>query len=35
MGIGGYRFGDFLRAGWPLAVTSYGLALLLTALFWL
>ncbi|NEJ21081.1 cation transporter [Rhizobium leguminosarum] len=35
MGIGGYRFGDFLRTGWPLAVTSYGLALLLTALFWL
>ncbi|AUW44214.1 SLC13 family permease [Rhizobium leguminosarum] len=35
MGIGGYRFSDFLRAGWPLAVTSYGLALLLTALFWL
>ncbi|TAU90240.1 SLC13 family permease [Rhizobium leguminosarum] len=35
MGIGGYRFRDFLRAGWPLAVTSYGLALLLTALFWL
>ncbi|MBY2920657.1 SLC13 family permease [Rhizobium leguminosarum] len=35
MGIGGYRFGDFLRAGWPLAVTSYGLALLLTGLFWL
>ncbi|CAN7537574.1 SLC13 family permease [Rhizobium leguminosarum] len=35
MGIGGYRFGDFLRVGWPLAVTSYGLALLLTALFWL
>ncbi|MEI1249318.1 SLC13 family permease [Rhizobium aouanii] len=35
MGIGGYRFGDFLRAGWPLAVTCYGLALLLIALFWL
>ncbi|MGO4118166.1 SLC13 family permease [Rhizobium ruizarguesonis] len=35
MGIGGYRFGDFLHAGWPLAVTSYGLALLLTVLFWL
>ncbi len=35
MGIGGYRFRDFLRAGWPLAVTSYGLALLLTGLFWL
>ncbi|MBY5770767.1 SLC13 family permease [Rhizobium laguerreae] len=35
MGIGGYRFSDFLRAGWPLAVTSYGLALLLTGLFWL
>ncbi|MGO7957708.1 SLC13 family permease [Rhizobium leguminosarum] len=35
MGIGGYRFGDFLRAGWPLAVSSYGLALLLTGLFWL
>ncbi|MGR9247673.1 SLC13 family permease [Rhizobium leguminosarum] len=35
MGIGGYRFSDFLRAGWPLAVTGYGLALLLTALFWL
>ncbi|QJX06683.1 MULTISPECIES: SLC13 family permease [Rhizobium] len=35
MGIGGYRFRDFLRAGWPLAVTTYGLALLLTGLFWL
>jgi di/tricarboxylate transporter len=35
MGIGGYRFSDFLRAGWPLAVASYGLALLLLALFWL
>ncbi|TBY74724.1 cation transporter [Rhizobium leguminosarum bv. viciae] len=35
MGIGGYRFSDFLRAGWPLAVSSYGLALLLTGLFWL
>ncbi|NNU69981.1 SLC13 family permease [Rhizobium sp. WYCCWR 11152] len=35
MGIGGYRFSDFLRVGWPLAVTSYGLALLLTGLFWL
>ncbi|ANP87011.1 SLC13 family permease [Rhizobium leguminosarum] len=35
MGIGGYRFRDFLRAGWPLAVSSYGLALLLTGLFWL
>ncbi|MBY3118297.1 SLC13 family permease [Rhizobium laguerreae] len=35
MGIGGYRFSDFLRAGSPLAVASYGLALLLTALFWL
>lgn len=34
MGIGGYRFSDFLRAGWPLAVTSYGLALFLLALFW-
>ncbi|KEC74401.1 SLC13 family permease [Rhizobium phaseoli] len=35
MGIGGYRFSDFLRAGWPLAVLSYGLALFLLALFWL
>lgn len=35
MGIGGYRFSDFLRTGWPLAVTSYGLALFLLALFWL
>jgi len=35
MGIGGYRFGDFLRAGWPLAVTCYGLTLLFVALFWL
>ncbi|AHG46703.1 cation transporter [Rhizobium leguminosarum bv. trifolii CB782] len=35
MGVGGYRFSDFLRAGWPLAVTSYGLALFLLALFWL
>ncbi|PDT00147.1 cation transporter [Rhizobium chutanense] len=35
MGIGGYRFSDFLRAGWPLAATSYGLALFLLAVFWL
>lgn len=35
MGIGGYRFADFLRAGWPLAVANYGLALILLALFWL
>ncbi|MBB3350827.1 di/tricarboxylate transporter [Rhizobium sp. BK049] len=35
MGIGGYRFSDFLRAGWPLAVATYGLALFLLALFWL
>ncbi|MBB4575657.1 SLC13 family permease [Rhizobium lentis] len=35
MGIGGYSFSDFLRAGWPLAVVSYGLALFLLALFWL
>ncbi|MBB2698258.1 UNVERIFIED_ORG: di/tricarboxylate transporter [Rhizobium esperanzae] len=35
MGIGGYRFSDFLRAGWPLAVLSYCLALFLLALFWL
>ncbi|AIC28754.1 divalent ion symporter protein [Rhizobium etli bv. mimosae str. IE4771] len=35
MGIGGYRFSDFLRAGWPLAVVSYNLALFLLALFWL
>ncbi|RFB90022.1 cation transporter [Rhizobium leguminosarum bv. trifolii] len=35
MGIGGYRFSDFLRAGWPLAVTSYSLTLFLLALFWL
>ncbi|MBB4293023.1 di/tricarboxylate transporter [Rhizobium leguminosarum] len=33
MGIGGYRFSDFLRAGWLLAVTSNGLALFLLALF--
>ncbi|MBX4959418.1 SLC13 family permease [Rhizobium lentis] len=35
MGIGGYHFSDFLRAGWPLAVASYILALFLLALFWL
>ncbi|MBY3599200.1 SLC13 family permease [Rhizobium bangladeshense] len=35
MGIGGYRFSDFLRAGWPLALGGYGLALFLLALFWL
>ena len=35
MGIGGYRFSDFLRAGWPLTVACYGLALFFLALFWL
>ncbi|RDJ08217.1 SLC13 family permease [Rhizobium grahamii] len=35
MGIGSYRFSDFLRAGAPLTLVSYGLALLLIYLFWL
>ncbi|MBX5215621.1 MULTISPECIES: SLC13 family permease [unclassified Rhizobium] len=35
MGVGGYRFSDFPRAGWPLAVATYGLALFLLVLFWL
>ncbi|TCL69871.1 SLC13 family permease [Rhizobium sp. BK251] len=35
MGIGGYRFSDFLRAGWPLAVFGYILTLLLIDLCWL
>jgi di/tricarboxylate transporter len=35
MSIGSYRFGDFLRAGWPLTLAGYTLALILIALFWL
>lgn len=35
MGVGGYRFGDFLRAGWPLTLMGYGLTFVLVALFWL
>lgn len=35
MSIGPYRFGDFLRAGLPLTVVSYGLGLLLITLVWL
>jgi len=35
MGIGSYRFSDFLKAGAPLTLVSYGLALLLIYLFWL
>src|SRR5262249_46267728 len=34
MGIGSYRFSDFLKAGAPLTLVSYGLALLLIYLFW-
>lgn len=35
MGIAGYRFTDFLRAGAPLALSSYVLALLLIYVFWI
>lgn len=35
MGIGGYRFTDFLRAGGPLAITSYVFTVLLIYVFWL
>ncbi|OWV92516.1 cation transporter [Rhizobium sp. R72] len=35
MGIGSYRFSDFLKAGAPLTVLSYGLTLILVYLFWL
>ncbi len=35
MSIGSYRFGDFLRAGWPLTLAGYILTLVLIALFWL
>jgi di/tricarboxylate transporter len=35
MGIGSYRFSDFLKTGAPLTVVSYGLTLLLVYLFWL
>ncbi|EJL58823.1 di-/tricarboxylate transporter [Rhizobium sp. CF122] len=35
MGIGSYRFSDFLKAGALLTVVSYGLTLLLIYLFWL
>ncbi|MBB3657996.1 di/tricarboxylate transporter [Rhizobium sp. BK650] len=35
MSIGSYRFSDFLRAGWPLALAGYIMTLILIALFWL
>jgi di/tricarboxylate transporter len=35
MGIGSYRFADFLKAGAPVALTSYILGLLLIYVFWL
>jgi di/tricarboxylate transporter len=35
MSIGSYRFGDFLRAGWPLTLAGYIVTLILIALFWL
>ena len=35
MSIGSYRFGDFLRAGWPLTLAGYIVTLVLITLFWL
>lgn len=34
MGIGSYRFSDFIRAGLPVTVLSYFLSLLLLYVFW-
>jgi di/tricarboxylate transporter len=35
MGIGSYRFADFLKAGVPVALASYVSSLLLVYVFWL
>jgi di/tricarboxylate transporter len=34
LGPGGYRFGDYLRFGGPLALALWGLAVLLIPMFW-
>jgi di/tricarboxylate transporter len=33
-GMGGYRFGDFARLGWPLSVISIALSLVIIPLVW-
>ncbi len=34
MGPGGYRFRDYLRVGWPLALLIFGVVMLLLPIFW-
>lgn len=34
MGLAGYRFGDFLRAGWPLTLVVAAVAIAAIGLFW-
>jgi di/tricarboxylate transporter len=35
MGLAGYRFSDFLKAGWPVTLTAAGVGLVAIGLFWL
>lgn len=35
LGLGGYRFGDFARLGWPLALVGAVIGTLATVQFWL
>lgn len=34
MGPGGYRFRDFLKVGWPLALLTFGILLVLLPIVW-
>jgi di/tricarboxylate transporter len=34
MGPGGYRFRDYLKVGWPLALLACGVMLILLPVFW-
>ncbi|HLT77684.1 MAG TPA: SLC13 family permease, partial [Ferrovibrio sp.] len=33
-GIGGYRFGEFLKVGWPLTLASFAAGVMLISLIW-
>lgn len=33
-GIGGYRFGEFLKVGWPLTLASFAAGMMLISLIW-
>ena len=35
MGLAGYRFSDFLKAGWPVTLTAVAAGILAIALFWI